>query len=59
MVNLIQPITVHQAYDEIGDGGWLMMTIAADSPLRGPNGLQISPPKEEQGLAVAPYHKTR
>ena len=44
MVNLIQPITVQQAYDEItphdsehheiGDGGWLMMTMATDSPLR-------------------------
>lgn len=29
-------------------------------PLSGaPNGLQICPPEEEQGLAAAPYHKTR
>ena len=42
MINLIQPITVQQAYDgitqhggehhEIGDGGRLMMTMATDSP---------------------------
>ena len=41
MVNLIQPITVQQAYDggehhEIDDGGWLMMTMAMISPLRSP-----------------------
>ena len=44
MIDLIQPISVQQAYmellthggehHEIGDGGWLMMTMAADSPLR-------------------------
>ena len=46
MMNLIQPITVQQAYDgisqdggehhEIGDGGRLMMMMATDSPLRSP-----------------------
>ena len=46
MVNLIQPITVQQAYDgllthdgehhEIGDGGRLMMTMVTDSPLWSP-----------------------
>ena len=46
MVNLIQPITVQQAYDgilthggehhEIGDGGWLMMTTTMNPPLRSP-----------------------
>ena len=57
MVNLIQPITVQQAYDgithargehhEIGDEGWLMMTTATN-PLSGaPNGLQISPPERD------------
>ena len=46
MIKLIQPITVQQVYDgithargehhEIGDGGWLMMTVATDSLLRSP-----------------------
>ena len=46
MVNLIQPITVQQAYDEllthgsehheISDGGRLMMMMAMDYPLRSP-----------------------
>ena len=46
MINLIQPITVQQAYDgllthggehhEIGDEGWLMMTMATDPPLWSP-----------------------
>ena len=47
MINLIQPITVQQAYDgkllrhggerhEIGDGGWLMMTTATNPPLQSP-----------------------
>ena len=55
MINLIQPIIVQQAYDgllmdsgehhEIGDGGWLMMTMATNPPPRAPNGLQISPPE--------------
>ena len=30
---------------EIGDVGRLMMTMAIDSPLRSPDGLQISPPE--------------
>ena len=54
MINLIQPITVQQAYDgitharhEIGNGGRLMMTMAMDSPLRSPDGLQISHPEED------------
>ena len=38
------------------DGWWWRWR---QNPLfRAPNGLQISPPEEEQGLAVAPYHKT-
>jgi len=47
-------------HHEVGDGGWLMMTMATDSPLSGaPNGFQISPPEEERGLVAAPYRKTR
>jgi hypothetical protein len=38
-------------------GGWWCETKI---PLSGaPNGLQISPPEEEQEFAAAPYHETR
>ena len=60
MVNLIQPITVQQAYDgitharrehhEIGDGGWLMMTMATDFPLRSPERTPDQPSRERLGL---------
>ena len=60
MVNLIQPITVQQAYDgllkhggehrEIGDGGWLMMTTATNPPLRSPERTQDQPSQEVLGL---------
>ena len=54
MVNIIQPITVSKPtmellthageHLEIGDGGWLMMTTATDSPLRTRPGGQAHPP---------------
>ena len=60
MINLIQPIIVQQAYDgitthgdehhEIGDGGWLMMTMATDSPLRSPEQTPDRPSREILGL---------
>ena len=60
MVNLIQPITVQQAYNgithdggehhEIGDGGWLMMTMATDCPLRSPERTPDQPSREVLGL---------
>lgn len=60
MVNLIQPITVQQAYDgithaggehhEIGDGGWLMMTTATNPPLRSPERTPDQPSRERLGL---------
>ena len=60
MVNLIQPITVQQSYDgllkhggdhhEIGDGGWLLMTTATDSPLRSPERTPDQPSREVLGL---------
>ena len=60
MINLIQPITVQQAYDgitharrwhhEIGDGGWLMMIAAMDSPLRSPKRTPDQPSREVLGL---------
>ena len=46
-------------HHEIGDGGWLMMTMATISPLRSPKQTLDLPFEEEQGLAVAAYHKTR
>ena len=60
MVNLIQPITVQQAYDgllthggehhEIGDGGWLMMTTATNPPRRSPEQTPDQPSREVLGL---------
>ena len=60
MVNLIQPITLQQAYDgllthsgehhEIGDGGWLMMTMAMYSPLQSPKWTPDHPSRECLGL---------
>ena len=60
MVNIIQPITVQQAYDEllthggehreIGDGGRLMMTTATDSPLWSPERIPDQPSQERLGL---------
>ena len=35
---------------EIGDGGWLMMTMAADSPLRSPERTLDQPSQESLGL---------
>ena len=60
MINLIQPITVQQAYNgitqhggehhEIGDGGWLMMTMATNTPLRSPERTPDQPSREVLGL---------
>ena len=60
MINLIQPITVQQAYDgithapcehhEIGDGGWLMMTTVTNPPLRSPEQTPDQPSREVLGL---------
>ena len=60
MIDPIQPITVQQAYvellthdgehHEIGDGGWLMMTTATDSPLRSPERTPDQPSREVLGL---------
>ena len=37
-------------HDEIGDGGWLMMTMATDSPLRSPKRIPDQPSREVLGL---------
>ena len=59
MINIIQPITVQQAYEllthggehhKISDGGWLMMTTATDSPLRSPERTPDQPSRESLGL---------
>ena len=59
MVNLIQHITVQQAYDgithggqhhEIGDGGRLMMTMAMGSPLWSLERTPDQPSRESLGL---------
>ena len=45
-------------HHEIGDGGWLMMTMAMDSPLRSPEQTPDQPSREVLGLGGAPYRKT-
>ena len=37
-------------HHEISDGGWLMMTMATDSPLRSPEGTPDQPSREVLGL---------
>ena len=70
MMHLIQLLTDQRAYEGlltpggehhgIGDGDGLVMTKNEDPPLsRAPNGLQIYPPEEEQGLAAAPSRGSR
>ena len=60
MINLIQPIisskpmmellTHSDEHHEIGDGGWLMMAMATDSPLRSPERTPDQPSREVLGL---------
>ena len=60
MVNLIQPITAQKPtmellthggeHHEIGDGGWLMMTMAMNSPLRSPERTPDQPSQGRTGL---------
>ena len=51
MKELLTPGGEHHG---IGDGEGLVMTKNEDPLYGAPNGLQISPPEEEQGLAAAP-----
>ena len=46
-------------HHEIGYGGWLMITMATDSPLRSPERTPDQPSQERLGLVVASYRKTR
>ena len=60
MVNLIQPspsskptmelLTHGGEHHEIGDGGWLMMTMATDSPLWSPKRTLDLPSRGRTGL---------
>ena len=60
MVNLIKPITSSKPtmgllthggeHHEIGNGGWLMMTMAADSPLWSPERTPDQPSRGRLGL---------
>ena len=60
MIDPIQSITDQQAYDgithhggehqEIGDGGWLMMTMATGFPLQSPEQTPDLPSREVLGL---------
>ena len=69
MINLIQPITVQQAYKgitppggehhEIGGEGRLMMTMATDSTPPSERTPDQPSPDEGQEVAVAPCRKTR
>ena len=40
-------------HHEIGDGGWLVMTMATDSPLRSPERTPDQPSRERLGLGEA------
>ena len=69
MMNLIQLLTDQWAYEGIthsggehhgiGDEGGLVIMKNEDPLYGAPNGLQICPPEEEQGLAAAPSCETR
>ena len=39
-------------HHEIGDGGWLMITMAMDSPLRSPEQTPDQPSREVLGLRI-------
>ena len=69
MINLINPspsskptMELHThggEHHEIGDGGWLMMMMATDSPLRSPEQTPDQPSRERLGLGDGSYRKTR
>ena len=55
----MQLLTHGGEHHEIGDGGWLMMMTATDSPLRSPKRAPDLASDEEQEVAAAPYHEMR
>ena len=47
---MMELLTHGGEHHEIGDGGWLMMTMAMDSPLRSPERTPDQPSQEVLGL---------
>ena len=47
---MMELLTDGGEHHEIDDGGWLMMTMATDSPLRGPERTPDQPSRESLGL---------
>ena len=43
-------LTYDGEHHEIGDSGWLMMTMATDSPLRSPERTKDQPTREVLGI---------
>ena len=50
---MMELLTHGGEHHEIGDGGWLMMTMATDSPLRSPERTPDQPSREVLGLGGA------
>ena len=47
---MMELLTHGGEHHEIGDGGWLMMTMATDSPLRSPEWTLDQPSREVLGI---------
>ena len=47
---MMELLTHGGEHHEIGDGGWLMMTMATDPPLRSPERTPDQPSREVLGL---------
>ena len=47
---MMELLTHGGEHHEIGDGGWLMMTMATDYPLRSPERTPDQPSREVLGL---------
>ena len=47
---MMELLTHSGEHHEIGDGGWLMMTMATDSPLRSPERTPDQTSRESLGL---------
>ena len=47
---MMELLTHGSEHHEIGDGGWFMMTMATDSPLRSPERTPDQPSRERLGL---------
>ena len=49
---MMELLTHGGEHQEIGDGGWLMMTMARDSPLWSPERTPDQPSPESLGLRI-------